>query len=145
MLRNLTAFFSITLLLLGCSDPVDKVANQVPEHRLRPQITVVNYWAEWCKPCIKEIPEFNTFAKENPNVAVIGINFDDLEGEELTLAMEKFDMQFTAWPIKAMDDLGIQRPNVLPTTLVFNQQSELVETLVGPQSAESLKAVIEKL
>ena len=31
---------------------------------------VVNYWADWCAPCIKEIPELNEFADENNDVVV---------------------------------------------------------------------------
>ena len=40
---------------------------------------VVNYWADWCAPCIKEIPELNDFAKENTDILVYTFNFDYLE------------------------------------------------------------------
>ena len=31
---------------------------------------VINYWADWCAPCIKEIPEINEFAYENKDLLV---------------------------------------------------------------------------
>ena len=32
---------------------------------------VINYWADWCAPCIKEIPELNNFAEENIDLMVL--------------------------------------------------------------------------
>ena len=29
---------------------------------------VINYWANWCEPCRKEIPELNAFASKHSNV-----------------------------------------------------------------------------
>ena len=51
---------------------------------------VLNYWADWCPPCIKEIPELSNFAANNPHVYVLGYNFDRLVGEELTKQLKKF-------------------------------------------------------
>ena len=34
------------------------------------QVKVINYWATWCKPCIKELPYFVQAAKQYPNVGI---------------------------------------------------------------------------
>lgn len=45
---------------------------------------VINYWADWCPPCIKEMPELESFYLENKSdVMVLAFNFDRLEGKEL--------------------------------------------------------------
>jgi thiol-disulfide isomerase/thioredoxin len=87
---------------------------------------IVNYWAEWCKPCIKEIPELNHLARDHPEIRVLGVNFDGATGEDL-------DRQVAA--------LGIDFPVLLlPTTLVLNPAGEVAATLVGPQTLDSLLA-----
>ena len=53
------------------------------------QWLVINYWAEWCGPCRKEVPELNRLAEElqAQPVRVLGVNFDVLQGEELNQAI----------------------------------------------------------
>ncbi|MBL4828195.1 MAG: TlpA family protein disulfide reductase, partial [Spongiibacteraceae bacterium] len=38
--------------------------------------------------------------------------------------------------------LGFEQPSVLPTTLIFNPKGELHQTLVGPQTQQSLEQVL---
>ena len=101
---------------------------------------MINYWAEWCKPCIKEIPELNRLAQQYPTIKVLGVNFDGASGDELDRQIEKFGIAF---PILATDpaaELGTSRPMVLPTTLILAPDGTLADTLVGPQTLESLLA-----
>ena len=45
---------------------------------------IINYWATWCAPCRDEIPELNELAHElSESLLVIGVNFDQVMGEEL--------------------------------------------------------------
>ncbi|MDR3023061.1 TlpA disulfide reductase family protein [Chryseobacterium sp.] len=40
-------------------------------------LVVVNVWATWCKPCIKEIPTFKKISKENPNIKFVFLSIDE--------------------------------------------------------------------
>ncbi|MCC5931709.1 MAG: redoxin domain-containing protein [Cyclobacteriaceae bacterium] len=42
-------------------------------------IEVYNFWATWCRPCVKEIPYFEEINNRYENVDVILISFDDVE------------------------------------------------------------------
>ena len=132
-------YLLLALALTACSGepaPRDELSE------LRGRWTVINYWAEWCKPCIKEIPELNELAREYPDLAVVGVNFDGAAGEELADQISQLGIAF---PVLAEDPaarLGIPRPAVLPTTLILDPQGKLAQTLVGPQTLESLAQAV---
>lgn len=106
---------------------------------LRGQWVLVNYWAQWCKPCIDEIPELNEMNSKYTNVTVLGVNFDGATGEELAQQTEALGVEFTNLEQDPAAALGVPRPVVLPSTLVVNPAGELVTTLLGPQTLASLE------
>ena len=38
---------------------------------------VVNFWATWCEPCVKEFPDFVALAKDRKDIAVISVTIDE--------------------------------------------------------------------
>jgi thiol-disulfide isomerase/thioredoxin len=127
------------LLLLAACDPGGKPGNSLRLDELQGQWVVINYWAVWCKPCAQEIPELNTLA-ELPGVTVLGVNFDGAGGEELEQQLRQLDIRFPTLEVDPAVELGVARPVVLPTSLVIDPSGKLRETLVGPQTLQSLAA-----
>lgn len=130
---------ALTLLLAGCqpTPPDDAALIQ----SLRGQWLVINYWAQWCKPCIEEIPELNALDSEYEHVAVLGVNYDGTTGAELQRQERTLGVAFPTLREDPAALLGQPRPTVLPTTLILNPEGDIVATLVGPQTLESLVAV----
>ncbi|SDJ60016.1 TlpA family protein disulfide reductase [Microbulbifer yueqingensis] len=109
------------------------------------KILLVNYWAEWCKPCREEIPELNRFDREHENVLVLGVNYDAPAPERSRAQAQELGIEF---PVLASDPSatwGRQRPEVLPTTLVIDSDGRWVTTLVGPQTEEDLQRAVASL
>lgn len=99
----------------------------------------INYWAEWCKPCVTEIPELNQFARQHSDkVIVLGFNFDQKQGAELLAAMEKVTMTVPATLHNPATVFALPEVSGLPTTLVVDEQGRLVTALMGPQTAATL-------
>lgn len=115
----------------------------VPWQSYRGQWVFINYWAEWCKPCLKEIPELNRLA-QLPEVAVLGINYDGVAAAELQRLQSKFDIKFALLQDDPGPALSIQRPTVLPATVVYAPSGEPFEILLGPQTLASLENVMKK-
>ncbi|WP_288130461.1 TlpA disulfide reductase family protein [Microbulbifer sp.] len=110
------------------------------------KVLVVNYWAEWCKPCREEIPELNQFQQSNQDrVQVIGISFDDLPVAEIRRQADKFGIAFPVLPREPEARWGQPRPQVLPTTLLIDAEGNWRESLVGPQSVESLEQALSRV
>ena len=105
---------------------------------------IVNYWAIWCAPCKLEIPELQALHDEYDNVSVFGVNFDQPEPQVMLEQVKMMKISFPTYREDPASFLGINTPEVLPTTLVFGPDRDLLATLVGPQTKKSLLAVIQE-
>lgn len=136
----------LALMLFACAKPevalIDATDNFSAEAGQRWR--VVNYWATWCGPCILEIEELNQLARDySDELIVLGVNFDNpLTEAERLAAIAEMNIRFPVYPQDPAPDLGIDTPLVLPTTFMFAPDGALVETLIGPQTGESILAVI---
>ena len=151
MLKNLyykTKYFFLTYLILilsSCSEPdyrlVDGSYGKLDDFLGR--WLIVNYWADWCPPCIKEMPELENFYNDNEDRAlVLTYNFDRLEGEELQSQIIRFGVNVPSILTDPGILFGWEAPPSLPATYIINPEGILIHTLIGPQTQESLEALI---
>ena len=106
---------------------------------------VINYWADWCAPCIKEIPELNEFASENDDLLVYTFNFDQLDEEDLAPIAEKFNIQVPSLITHPRDIWGIQTPPAVPATFFINPKGKIVLSLFRPQTKDALNKIFSDL
>ncbi len=109
---------------------------------LRGHWVLVNYWAEWCKPCIEEIPELNALDR-SASVVVLGVNFDEVKGEALLDLGERMGIEYVMLSEDPGPELGWQMPVGLPATFVIDPDGNLKEARFGPQTEESIRALID--
>ncbi len=99
----------------------------------------INYWAEWCAPCRYEIPELNELAADSSaDVLVVGVNYDGIIGEDLSGLIERMGIEFAVMLVDPQSQFAYDRPSVLPTTVLIAPDGRVHETLVGPQTRDSL-------
>ena len=103
---------------------------------------VVNYWAIWCAPCREEIPELNALHQDSP-LTVLAVNYDGQQGETLTRQAAELGIRFELLEQDPGPELGIERPRVLPTTLLIDPEGVVTDILVGPQTQENLATLWE--
>lgn len=127
-------------LLAACSPGTPSAPEGLKLEDYSGRWLVINYWAKWCKPCIKEIPELNALDAKYPQVAVLGVNYDGVSGEALAEQMAELNIAFPVLAQEPSALLGIELPSVLPSTYIVNPEGKLVHSLVGPQTLESLAA-----
>ena len=134
-------------VLLSCQNNNVKVFNGSDTNltKLNGNWIVVNYWADWCAPCIKEIPELNEFAEENKDLLVYTFNFDYLEIEDLEPLAKKFKITVPSLITHPREIWGIQTPPAVPATFFINPKGELALSLFRPQTKEKLNEIITDL
>ncbi|KPW28036.1 Thioredoxin [Pseudomonas amygdali pv. mellea] len=148
MARRLTAAVILfgSLLLSGCGVDLgtDQNGQKVASERIKGHWLVVNYWAEWCVPCRTEVPEFNALSEQlkDKKVTVLGVNFDNLQGDELKNAANALGIKFTVLAQDPAEQYSLPPSEALPVTYIIDDKGKMREQLLGEQSAAT---VIQKL
>ena len=105
--------------LQSCTQPVDELPGAG-------QWRVINYWAIWCAPCREEIPELNAL-DDNTELVAFAVNYDGQIGEALKSQAAEMGITFTLLEQDPGTALGIERPRVLPTTLLINPEGAVTD------------------
>ena len=91
---------------------------------------VLNFWATWCGPCRTEIPAFSSFAKENPDIPVLGISIDNASRSTVKRAAKSLGITY---PV-LMADAQIQedyKVGSIPMTVIIGPKGQVKDVHVG--------------
>ena len=146
MNNKIITFFCL-ILLAGCQNNDIEVLNgsDTSIEKMQGKWIVVNYWADWCAPCIKEIPELVEFAEENTDILVYAFNFDELDSEDLAPIAKKFKVDIPSLISHPREIWGIETPPAVPATFFINPQGVLVKSFFRPQTKDSLNEILDRL
>ena len=144
-MKTIFIYLAIIFLFFSCSKPDLRVfeGDNVFLSDLKGKWIIFNYWADWCPPCIKEIPELNNLQRNYSNkLKVFLINFDMLEGEELNQQLKKFNVKVDSLLSDPSTIYKWVIPENLPVTFIINKNGDLEHTLVGPQTEEKIISLL---
>ncbi|MTJ02848.1 TlpA disulfide reductase family protein [Idiomarina piscisalsi] len=138
--------FAASFLLLGCSEQANVTTDNGKNYdwsSMHGKTVVVNYFAEWCAPCLRELPELNEFHHQKPdNVELIGVSFDPMSNEDLAALKEKHGIEFPLVLTQPAPAFPFERPNMLPATYVIRSDGSVDGPLMGEQTLGSLKNAV---
>jgi thiol-disulfide isomerase/thioredoxin len=110
---------------------------------------VVDFWATWCPPCRKEIPELNAIYKKyrSRGLVVLGLSVDIIQGDGVKSVRPFAQELKIGYPILMADDAVVDALDVdnLPTTLFFNRKGELISRLEGAGKRGELAETVKGL
>jgi thiol-disulfide isomerase/thioredoxin len=136
----------VVMVMAGCARPEIELAGGggASWQQWQGQWLIINYWAEWCAPCRKEIPELNRLHHDGADagVVVLGVNFDGIRDDALTTLMDEMGVEFPVLVDDPRERWSLPLPSVLPSTLIVGPDGELRDVLVGPQTYESLAKAV---
>ncbi len=104
---------------------------------------VLNFWATWCAPCVKEIPAFSkVHAERGGQVAFVGLGIDSPE------AIRAFDARFKpSYPLVAAGSSGTDlvrafgnEAGALPYTVVLDAAGHVIASRLGEVDEATLAA-----
>jgi thiol-disulfide isomerase/thioredoxin len=113
------------------------------------KVLVLNFWATWCSPCRKEIPEF---IKLQTEFGPKGLQFIGIAVEESEPVKEYSDSVGINYPtlIGQVTGINLSIPlgnmiSTVPFTVIFDQQGNIVHRQLGELSREKILEIVTPL
>ncbi|HVK84917.1 MAG TPA: TlpA disulfide reductase family protein [Kofleriaceae bacterium] len=81
---------------LPAIEPGGKLGAPVALAASRGKVTVVEFWATWCGPCLKALPHLDALARKHPEVTILAVNLDDPAEASALWQAERYRMTLLA-------------------------------------------------
>jgi len=116
------------------------------------ELIIVNFWATWCAPCVKELPYFETLNEQESGIRVVLVSLDFVEKikERLVPFIEKHKLKSEVYVLDDMDAnkwIDMVDPSwsgTIPATLLIKGQKKLF-TAEEFNSVQEIKEFISQL
>jgi len=104
---------------------------------------VVNFWATWCGPCLKEMPELSALDAMRENIDVIGLAYEDIKPEEMSAFLKVHPV---VYPVAIVDvyapPADFASPRGLPMSYLIAPDGTVAKQFLGPVTAKDIEAAI---
>ena len=147
---RMTKTFATVLLVFCCLDSAP--SNQYgtsPKVELNTagylgQPLVLNFFAEWCAPCVREMPAFEEVHQEvGDSVAFLGLSIDRVASDGQAL-VDATGITYDVGRDATGDALGDLGGTGMPTTVFVDEAGTVVEVHSGELTADDLRARLDE-
>lgn len=118
------------------------------------KIKVINFWATWCGPCVKELPYFEKVNSTNKNVQVLLVSMDydlDPNPEKVKKFMARKKIESTVVILEEenpgdwIDKIDKEWSGALPSTLIVNPSNKKRKFIQGELKEGELEKLIDEI
>ena len=104
---------------------------------------VVNFWATWCGPCLKEMPELSALDAMREHIEVVGLAYEEIEPAAMQAFLEKHPVVYPIAVVDVYDPPGdFATPRGLPMTYLIGPDGKVAKQFLGPVTARDIEGAI---
>lgn len=104
------------------------------------KVTVLDFWATWCGPCLKALPNLDALARAHPEIAVLSINLDDAAAARALWDERRYQMTLLADDGEVSSRYGV---TTIPHVVVIDQAGRV--RLVARGGHAQLEQVVAEI
>ncbi len=118
---------------------------------LKGKVVVINFWATWCPPCRKEIPDLRWIYDEykDQGVEILGISLDQIDKSQIKKFVKDFKVNYPILHGTQSEHSKIlnayQAGQFLPTTFIIDREGVIRDVLVGMRTKDQFLTSIKPL
>jgi thiol-disulfide isomerase/thioredoxin len=110
------------------------------------KIILLNYWATWCAPCLREMPELERLQQVfKDDLVIIGILQEPSTSGEVERILLERRISYPTVASGTTLDLSLPKVVALPSTLIFDRRGNFVSRRVGIIDADVIETEIRSL
>ena len=104
---------------------------------------VVNFWATWCGPCLKEMPALSALDTMREHIDVVGLAYEDTTKAEMQAFLKKHPVSYPVALVDVYDPpKDFETPAGLPTTYLIAPDGKVAKRFIGPVEPHDIEAAI---
>ncbi len=104
---------------------------------------VVNFWATWCSPCLKEMPELSALDAMHEHIEVVGLAYEEIDAGAMRAFLQEHPV---VYPVAIVDvyapPADFDTPRGLPMTYLIAPDGRVAKRFLGPVTAADLENAI---
>jgi thiol-disulfide isomerase/thioredoxin len=108
---------------------------------------LLNFWASWCAPCVREMPMLESLHRDHPGLAVVGLAIDT--GDNVRRFLQKTPVSYDLLlggpdGISVMRELG-NKGGGLPFSAFFDRQGHVTGVVLGELKKDVLQGDLQRI